>query len=230
MLPSASTVPAPEGPPPSDLGAAAQALLRRWLDEVHLWNLRINLTAVPAEQAWARHVEESLELLAEAAPELGATVLDLGSGAGIPGIPMAVARADLRMTLADADRRKAGFLTHATGLLGIAGRVGVVAHRAEVLGRDPAHREAHDLVVSRATAPAAVLIELALPLVRPGGRLAALVRDAAASVDESEAASRLLGGGRPRAVGSGMLLVDKLEPTADAYPRRTGVPNRRPLG
>lgn len=220
----AATVPASDA-----LDAAARAQMQRWLDELYRWNARMNLTTVPPAQAWTRHVDEALELLGAATPPAGASVVDLGSGAGIPGIPMALARPDLRVTLVDSDQRKAAFLLHVTGLLGLGTRVRVAGVSAEALGRDAEHREAHDLVVSRATAPVAVLIELALPLLRSQGRLAALVRDAPADALAGAGAARLLGGDPPRAAGAGVLLVDKRTPVPDTYPRRQGMPRRRPL-
>jgi 16S rRNA (guanine527-N7)-methyltransferase len=205
------------------------ARLQRWLDELHRWNVRVNLTTVPAEQAWDRHVVESLRLLAHAAPQPGAAVVDVGSGGGVPGLPIAIVRPDLRVTLVDSDRRKAAFLSHVVGLLHLGDRVTVVDRRAESLGHDSAYREAYDLAVSRATAPAPVLCELALPLVRPGGRLAALLTDAVAAVAACTQAAQLLGGEMPRAVAAGVLVVPKAGPTSSTYPRREGVPARRPL-
>jgi len=206
-----------------------RVLLDRWLDELHRWNARVNLTAVPREEAWDRHVVESLRLLAHAAPAPGSTVVDVGSGGGAPGLPIAIVRPDLRITLVESDRRKAAFLGHVLGLLHLGDTTTVVDRRAEALGHDPAHREAYDLAVSRATAPPATLCELGLPLVRPGGSLAALVTDVTAAVASCSRAAELLGGGPPRAPGEGVLLVPKARPTGTTYPRRDGVPARRPL-
>ena len=216
--------------PTTEPTTSQRALLERWLDELYRWNRRVNLTAVPPAEAWDRHVLESLRLLDAATPAPGASVVDLGSGGGVPGIPIAVVRPDLHLVLVDADRRKAAFLTHVAGQLGEAAHLVVVDRRAEALGRDAEHREQHDLAVSRATAAAAALCELALPLVRPGGMLACLVGDADAAAEQSAAAAARLGGAPPRAVGPGILVVEKVAQTPDAYPRREGVPARRPIG
>jgi 16S rRNA (guanine527-N7)-methyltransferase len=208
---------------------AQQLLLERWLDELYRWNARVNLTAVPRPQAWERHALDSLRLLDAWSMPGSAHVVDIGSGGGAPGLPLAVVRGDLRVTLVDADRRKAAFLIHAVALLGLGDRAVVLDRRAEALGRDPAHRETYDTAVSRATAAPAALCELALPLVRPGGTLVALVSDASAAAVDCAAAAALLGGGPPRAVGEAVLVVPKLTPTSGAYPRRDGVPARRPL-
>ncbi len=153
--------------------------LDRHLDELDLWNRRLNLTAVPRDRAWDRHVVELLQLLEAAELVHGARCADLGSGGGIPGIVVAIMRPDVPMTLVEADRRKAGFLVHVCGLLGL-GNVTVAARRAEELGLDPAHHEAYDAVLSRAAAPPLPLVTLAWPLLRPGGVLCALVAPAAA--------------------------------------------------
>jgi 16S rRNA (guanine527-N7)-methyltransferase len=157
-------------------------------------------------------------------------VVDVGSGGGMPGLPLAIARPELRVTLLEADRRRAAFLVHAAARLDL--DVRVVAERAETAGRGPL-REAFDVAVCRALAPMPVLAELCLPLVRVGGRLLAMKaqpEDAAGAIAE-------LGGGpasvlpapsaaRQRGV---VLEVPKVAPTPAAYPRRPGVPSRRPL-
>jgi 16S rRNA (guanine527-N7)-methyltransferase len=176
-------------------------------------------------------VEDSLvllDLLGDAQ-----ALVDVGSGGGLPGLPLKLARPDLRVTLLEANRKKAAFLTHAAAVLGLEG-VEVVAMRAEEAGRKPGLRDAFDVATARALAAMPVLAELCLPLVRPGGRLLAMK----ARVEAAGAAVSLLGGGPPilhaapsagRARGR-VVEVPKLRPTPPAYPRRPGVPNRRPLG
>ena len=155
-------------------------------------------------------------------------MVDIGAGAGLPGIPLALARPDLEVTLLDADRRRCGFLVHVCGLVGL-DRVVVLARRAETAGRDPGLRESFDIAVSRATAAAPVLCELALPLLRVGGTLAALVADAEAAAAAAGRAAALCGGAPPRAAGASVLIVAKVARTPADYPRRPGVPSRRPL-
>jgi 16S rRNA (guanine527-N7)-methyltransferase len=173
-------------------------------------------------------VRDSLALL----DHLGdaTTVVDVGSGGGMPGIPLEIARPDLRLTLVEADRRKAAFLVHAAASLDL--DVDVVAERAEDVGRGPL-REAFDLAVCRALGPMPVVAELCLPLVRTGGRLLAM----AGQAEPFEEAARLVGGGEPLALpaptgarrSGRVIVVPKLAPTPDRYPRRAGVPQRRPL-
>jgi len=205
-----------------------ETALTRYLDELYRWNVRINLTTVSRERAWARHVGESQQLLSATHTESGWRCADIGSGGGIPGLVLALLRADLRVTLIESDQRKAGFLVHAAAICGST-NTDVLAERAEVVGRDPAHRCAYDLVTSRATASSPVLIELGLPLLRVGGRLAALVRDAASEVSLCRVAAQLCGGATPTALAPNVLGVDKIAETPELYPRRVGVPRRKPL-
>jgi 16S rRNA (guanine527-N7)-methyltransferase len=159
------------------------------------------------------------------------SVIDVGSGGGMPGIPLKIARPDLRVVLVEADRRKAAFLVHAAARLDL--DVEVVAERAETAARGPL-REAFDVAVCRALAPMPVLAELCLPFVHVGGRLLAMK----ARVEESADAIAALGGGPARIVPAPstarehgvVVIVPKLTPTPDAYPRRPGTPARRPLG
>ncbi len=159
------------------------------------------------------------------------TVVDVGSGGGMPGLPLKIARPRLHVVLVEADRRKAAFLVHAAAELAL--DVEVVAERAETAAHGP-HRESFDAAVCRALAPMPVLAELCLPFVRVGGRLLALK----GQVEEAAAAIALLGGGPAEVVPAPsparergvVVVVPKVAPTPTAYPRRPGVPARRPLG
>ena len=209
-------------------GLEAEPRLLRYLEELYRWNRRINLTSIPREEAESRHLAEARHLLVHATPATGARVADIGAGGGVPGLVMAILRPDLRVTLIESDRRKAGFLLHAAALCGCP-LVTVEARRAEEVGHDAAHRDTYDLAVSRATASAPVLCELALPLLRVGGRLVALVADAEADLRAASAAASACGGGVPRALAPGILSITKVAPTPELYPRRAGMPARRPL-
>jgi 16S rRNA (guanine527-N7)-methyltransferase len=206
----------------------AEPRLLRYLDELYRWNQRINLTSIPREEAESRHLAEARRLLVQAAPAPGARVVDIGAGGGVPGLVMAILRPDLRVTLIESDRRKAGFLLQAAAVCECP-QVRVDPRRAEEVGHDPAHREAYDLAVSRATASAPVLCELALPLLHAGGRLLALVADAEADAGIAAAAASACGGGMPAALAPGILSITKVAPTPELYPRRAGMPARRPL-
>ena len=199
-------------------------------------NRRTNLTAVrDAATAWERHALDSLSVL----PFLGTphTLIDVGTGGGLPGIPIAIARPEIEVTLLEATGKKADFCEHAARELGL-DNVRVLRGRAEELGRDPAHREAYDAATVRAVAALPVLLELMMPFVRPGG--AALAMKGARSDEELDAATyavRVLGGSPARCEArlpgirddATMIVVEKAGATPDTYPRRTGIPVKRPL-
>ena len=178
-------------------------------------------------------VEDCLVLLAHLGD--ASRVVDVGSGGGLPGLPLKIARPELEVVLVEADGAKAAFLVNACATLGLAG-VEVVSRRAEDAAHDPRLRETFDLAVARAVAPMPVLAELCLGFVRVGGRLLAQ-KTAAEDVDAGGRAIEVMGGGPPAAVaapsavrGSGtVVIVGKLRPTPPAYPRRAGLPARKPL-
>ncbi len=163
------------------------------------------------------------------------SLVDVGSGAGLPGIPIKIARPDLVVTLIEADQAKAAFLVHACAALQLE-HIEVVAKRAEEAGHDPRLREAFDVAVARALAPLPVLVELCLPLVRVSGRLLAQKTEAEDPATAARAIEQLggeLSGVRStpsRARGMGtVVVIDKVRLTPARYPRRPGIPGRRPL-
>lgn len=202
-------------------------------------NDRLNLTRVLGADAIARlHLLDALSALPVIDPLAPRRAVDLGSGGGVPGIVLALARPDVGWLLVDSVGKKVAALSQMVEALDLH-RVDARAERIEALGHDPDWRGSADLVTARACAPLPVLVEYALPLLRVGGRLVAWkgpVPD-----DELGAGRRaagLLGGEVTdvRATGIAALgdhrlvLVDKREPTPDRYPRRPGEPSRRPLG
>src|SRR6266852_1231160 len=163
------------------------------------------------------------------------SLVDVGSGAGLPGIPIKIARPELEVTLIEADQAKAAFLVYACAALQLE-YIDVVALRAEDAGHDPRLREAFDVAVARALAPLPVLVELCLPLVRVGGRVLAQ-KTAAEDPASAARAIQLLGGeltgvvatpSAARRAGT-VVVIDKVRPTPALYPRRAGVPTRKPL-
>ena len=211
----------------------------------YLWllletNTHHNLTAIKdVDEAWTRHIFDSLTLtavlgeLAAGEEGQGPRVIDVGSGGGLPGIPLAIALPGFRFTLLEATGKKAAFLRHAVTELGL-GNVEVVAARAESAGREGGRRDAYDAAVARAVGPLAVIAELATPFVRTGG-LAVLVKGERAEEELAAAkqALHLLHVGQAGTVETptGRLVVlEKLRRTPKAYPRRDGEPKRAPLG
>jgi 16S rRNA (guanine527-N7)-methyltransferase len=225
------------------LGQAQIALLDEYAERLLAANLRAGLTSgrTSREQLYGRHMAESLTLLVllrKAGIELSPAI-DIGSGGGLPGIPMAIAEPGLRITLLEATRKKADFLQELTGSLGL-DSVEVVNERAETAAHYPERREKYALAVARAVAPFPVVLEYALPFLRSGGILAAPKGSGVhREVADSLRALQLLGGtvdSLRSLVVAGWegplqtaVLVRKTGETPAEYPRRTGVPARRPL-
>ncbi|TMD31780.1 MAG: 16S rRNA (guanine(527)-N(7))-methyltransferase RsmG [Chloroflexi bacterium] len=163
------------------------------------------------------------------------SLVDVGSGAGLPGLPIKIVRPELGVTLIEADQDKAAFLAHTCAALDL-DRVVIVARRAEEAGHDPTLRERFDVAVARALAPMPVLVELCLPFVRVGGRLLAQKTETE-DVSAAARAIEMLGGEPPvvhpapsAARGGGTIVeIRKARPSPERYPRRPGVPGRRPL-
>jgi 16S rRNA (guanine527-N7)-methyltransferase len=158
-----------------ELPPEAEARFMRHIDELSRWSDRLNLTAIGAkEDIVRRHFLESLALLATVPFPAGSSVLDVGSGAGFPGMPIKVARPDLAVTLLDSSRRRIAFLEHLRRALDLED-VQVVWGRAEDLARAAGRREAFSCVVARAVAPPMTTLELCIPFVMPGGFAAIMI-------------------------------------------------------
>ena len=149
------------------LDSHTRDLLLRYLTLLYEANQRVNLTRVPAEQAVGRHLADSLCLLAVYTPPEGARVLDIGAGAGLPGIPLAIVRPDLQLTLLDSHGKTVQFLREACAALGLPATV--VQARAEEWAHNADAREQFDLAVARAVAKMPILTELTTPFLKVGG-------------------------------------------------------------
>jgi 16S rRNA (guanine527-N7)-methyltransferase len=207
------------------------------------WNEAINLTAVREPGAIAvRHVIDSLAAVNVLARRRvgGAQIrafLDLGSGGGYPGIPLAAALPVERVALVDSVGKKAAFLATAVAATGLGSRVEVASQRAEELARDPRHRERWQAITARAVGGLDELAELAFPLLLPGGVLVAWKRgDIEAEVEAARRALASLGGGQIESIpvaATGLdqhrlVIVTKRGRTGDAYPRDPTSRRRRP--
>jgi len=206
---------------------------------------RAGVTALRTEERIEqRHFLESLALarvllheriLDDATPS---KAIDVGTGAGVPGLPLKILLPRLRLTLLDARQRTTAFLAELVEALAITD-VEIVTARAEDTGRDPLYRERFDLVLARGLAPLPVLLELTLPFLRVGGHLAAPKGSGAwREIEASRRALELLGGAgvssEPLNAPGGLaaqrlVIVEKRAPTPGRYPRRAGIPTKRPL-
>lgn len=224
---------------PLDLGLTdkERELLQAHWALVREAHKRFNLTAVDDGEAAEKHYRDCLaarEVLRDL--PAGSRVLDLGTGAGFPGLVLACTCPELSFTLLDATAKKCDFLRETAASLGLA-NVEVICGRAEELGRS-AMRESFDLVTARAVASLRELVELALPLLKQGGVLLAMKGANWAEEVESaiHALAELRGEVRERREYNlsardrrCLLLIEKLGPTPDKYPRRPGMPHKRPL-
>ena len=200
-------------------------LLRAYVDR--LIAAPLSVTSVrDADAAWALHVEDALAALPLVERQRAQTIIDVGSGGGSPGIPLAI-ETGLAVTLLEARAPKAAFLRRTAAGLGLP--VEVLHARSETLacGRG---RDAWDVAVARALAPPAAAVELCLPLVRPGGALVLWL--AARELAAVEAAAPALAGRRGDVLGRpddrAIVVVEKVGPTPDGFPRRPGAARRRP--
>ncbi len=210
----------------------------------HLVDSLISLRALPEAvgerrvDSVAEHGSETSSRDAEHADRPAFSLLDIGSGAGLPGVPLAIVRPNWQVTLVESGGKVADFLRHVAAVLDL-DNVTVVQARVEALGRDPAHRGRYDAVTVRAVARLSTLVEYALPLLVEGGRLVALKgADARAEVEAAAPALEALGGrvvdvmpynlpGLERT--RHLVVVDKVRTTPDDFPRRVGVASRSPL-
>jgi len=221
-----------------DLSPGQLESFQVYYEELVQWNKRVNLTAITDyERVQTSHFLDSLTV-ALFLDDLPTPVLDVGTGAGFPGIPAKILLPRIRLSLVEATAKKAAFLNHLVDRLGLEG-VEVVTARAEELAHDARYRETFDVVLSRGVARLDTLAELALPFCMCGG---AFVAQKKGKVDaEVDAASAVIGilGGRLREVRRiaveeldeerALVVIDKCTGTPQAYPRRAGIPQKRPI-
>lgn len=219
-----------------DLPEKLEIYLRLLLE----WNTRMDLTAVEEEEDLTdRHFVDSLTVLRTDLVPQGASFIDVGTGAGFPGMVLAMARPDLKVVLMDAQRKRLKFLEAVAAEAGV-NNAEILHARAEDAARDRKRREQYEVAAARAVAPLNVLAEYLLPFVKTGG--CALCWKGPALKQELEAgrrAAHLLGGRLEMPVSCAVagrdwehtiLPVRKTEKTAAAYPRKAGTPKTKPLG
>ena len=215
----------------------AEGLFERHAAMLDEWNQWLNLTRIPMEEAAEKHFLDSLTVLLVAEVASANRLIDVGSGAGFPGIPLKVTKPDMDVTLVDSLGKRVKFLESVVQALNLQG-ISCYHARAEDIGQDKKHRGKYDVAVGRAVAKLVVLCEYLLPLVRLGGVMVAMKgptgRDEAG---EAGPALRELGGRLQTIVETSLpngdvrqlIVIEKVNRTPTQYPRRAGIPQRNPL-
>ncbi len=221
------------------LTAGQLAALELYEQQLLEWNERFNLTAIhEPDKIRIKHFLDSLTCLVAMRESPMERVIDVGSGAGFPGLPLKIIYPRMQLTLVESVGKKVEFLRHIVQLLNLE-EVEILSERAEAIGQMAAHRQKYDWAVARAVAVMPVLAEYLLPLVRIGGAAIAMKGiNAPAEAQTADNAIRLLGGHLrilipvtlPGVADERYLVViDKVAATPSGYPRRVGIPLKKPL-
>lgn len=203
------------------------------------WNGKFNLTSItdPAE-IHTKHFFDSLTALRIISGNKAFTMIDIGTGAGFPGIPIKIMLPEISLTLVEASQKKAEFCKVVADTLKLS-NTSVIAARAEDLGKDQNHREKYDLATARAVAELSVLVEYMLPFLKIGGKALAMKGlNADTEIKNAGRALSILGGEISEIVhldlpdNSGqrsLIVIKKISPTPADYPRRAGMPSKKPI-
>jgi 16S rRNA (guanine527-N7)-methyltransferase len=210
-----------------------------YTSELLAWNKRFNLTAITdAQEVEIKHFLDSLTCLQVMGEISSSRVVDVGTGAGFPGLPLKIVCPSMRLTLVESIGKKTDFCQHVIDELGLEG-VEVVHARSERVGHLVEHRQGYDWAVARAVAAMPVLVEYLLPLLKLNGQAVLQKGDTApAEAHAAEEAIRILGGRMNQLIPLELpgvaerrylVVIDKVAATPDKYPRRSGIPAKRPL-
>lgn len=226
-----------------DLNARRVKQFELYYQKLIEWNEKINLTTIVGyQEAQVKHFLDSISVISaltrEEMDKADFSIIDIGTGAGFPGLPLKILLAESRLVLVDSTAKKVAFLRCVTRELGL-DNVEIVCGRAEEIAHLPLYRQRFDLALSRAVASLPVLAELALPFCRIGGKFVAQKKgEVEQEMKKAVKAIETLGGklGQVKRIeleglrdGRYLVIIDKIYPTPEKYPRRPGVPGRRPI-
>lgn len=224
-----------------DLSTEQLETLLEYMKILREWNQKINLTAIDKpEEIVVKHFLDSLSILKVLDLSGSERIIDIGTGAGFPGLVLKIIYPDLKLTLLDSVKKKVNFLRQAAYQLDLdLDTIEFIHGRAEDLGRNRQHREAYDYVVARAVAYLNILSEYALPFVKVGGQFIAQKGESAKKeVVDSQVALEKLGGETINLEAVDLpynnddrylIVIDKIMATASQYPRQAGTPKKNPL-
>lgn len=200
------------------------------------WNKKMNLTAIKEPVGIAiKHFVDSCSLLKYVTIKENSKVIDIGTGAGFPGIPLKIIRNDMEITLLDSLNKRLTFLNAVADELNI--KLETVHGRAEDFGRNEEYREKYDIAVSRAVAPLNILSEYCIPFVKKGGKFISMKgREVSQEVENSKKAVKMLGGKYNNVVqfnvnenGRSLIIIDKISNVSYTYPRHGSKISQKPL-
>lgn len=225
-----------------ELSEKQLSLFKVYFENLLEWNQVMNLTAITeADKVYEKHFLDSLSIV-EAVPfeklKKGFSLIDVGTGAGFPGLPVAIVFPNIQVVLMDSLNKRIKFLDDTISKIGL-GNVRTVHARAEELARNKAYREKYDMCCSRAVANISTLSEYCLPFVKPGGVFLSYKTDSIQEeLKDGRNAIEILGGGNTEIVRfilpgtdyhRALLVIEKIKNTPNRYPRKAGTPSREPL-